>query len=62
MLGHSTETALLKVKMYILDAMDKQRVMYLVLLGLSVAFYAVSHELLLNWLKFQFGITGCAWS
>ena len=60
--GHSTETALLKVKTDILDTMDKQRVTCLVLLDLSAAFNTVSHKLLLNWLKYQFGITGCALS
>ena len=56
--GHSTETALLKVKTDILNAMDKQKVTCLVLLDLNVAFDTVLHELLLNWLKFWFGITG----
>ena len=60
--GHSTETAFLKVKTGTLDAMDKQRVMCLVLLDLSVAFDTILHKLLLNWLKYQFGITGSALS
>ena len=60
--GHSTETALLKVKTDILDAMDKQRVTCLVLLDLSAAFNTVLHKLLLNWLKYCFGITGSALS
>ena len=60
--GHSTELALLKVKTDLLDAMDKQKVTCLVLLHLSAAFDTVSHELLLNWLKFWFGITGSALS
>ena len=60
--GHSTETALLKVKTDILDAMDKPRVTCLVLLDLSTAFDTVSHKLLLNWLKYHFGITGSALS
>ena len=60
--GHSTETALLKVKTDILDAMDKQRVMCLVLLDLSAVFDTVLHDLLLNWLKFWFSITSSALS
>ena len=58
--GHSTETALLKVKTDILDVMDKQRVTCLVLLDLSAAFNTLLHELLLNWLKNWFGINGSA--
>ena len=60
--GHSTESALLKVKTDLIDAMDNQKVTCLVLLDLSVAFDTVSHELLLNQLKFRFGITGSALS
>ena len=60
--GHSTETALLKVKTDILDAMDKQRVTCLIILDLSAAFDTVLHKLLLNWLKYWFGITGSALS
>ena len=50
------------MKTDIRDAMDKQRVTCLLLLDLSVAFSTVSHELLLNQLKFQFSVTGSAWS
>ena len=50
------------MKTDILHAMDIQRVMCLVLLDLSVAFDTVLHKLLLNWLKFQFCITGSALS
>ena len=46
--GHSTETALLKVKDDILAAIDNQEVMCLVLLDLSAAFYTTLHSLLLN--------------
>ena len=53
----STETALLKIKADILDAMDKKEVMCLVMLDLSAAFNTISHELLLKRLKYRFGIT-----
>ena len=55
--AHSTETALLKVKMDILAAIDRKEAMCLILLHLSTAFDMVNHELLLNHLKFRFGIT-----
>ena len=55
--GHSTETALLKVKDDILTAIDNQEVMCLVLLDLSAAFDTVLHLLLLNWLQYRFGFT-----
>ena len=55
--AHSTETALLKVKMDILAAIDMKEGMCLILLDLSAAFDMVNHELLLNCLKFRFGIT-----
>ena len=55
--GHSTETALLKVKDDILAAIDNQEVMCLVLLDLSAAFDTVSHSLLLNRLQYWFGFT-----
>ena len=54
---HTTETALLKVKTDLLNAMDKQRVTCLVLLDLSAALNTVLHKLLLNQLKFWFEIT-----
>ena len=57
---HSTETALLRVKADLLAAMDKQEVTCLVLLDLSAAFDTISHHLLLNHLKFCFGITDMA--
>ena len=50
--GHSTESALLKVKTDLLVAMDKQKVTCLVLLDLSATFDTVSHQLLLNRLQF----------
>ena len=55
--AHSTETTLLKVKMDILAAIDQKDAMCLILLDLSAAFDMVNHEMLLNHLKFRFGIT-----
>ena len=52
----STETALLQVKTDILDAMDRKEVTCLVMLDLSAAFDTISHKLLLNHLKYHFGI------
>ena len=53
--GHLTETAMLKVKTDILDAIDQRKVVCLVLLDLSVAFDTVDHNHLLNCLKYRFG-------
>ena len=55
--AHFTETALLKVKMDILAAIDRKEAMCLILLDLSTAFDMVNHEMLLNGLKFRFGRT-----
>ena len=55
--NHSMETALLKVKCDILDAIDKKEVLCLILLDLCTAFDTVSHAKLLNCLKYRFGIT-----
>ena len=52
---HSMETALLKVKTDILKAMDSREICCLLLLNLSAAFDTISHELLLNRLKYRFG-------
>jgi len=61
--GHSTETALLRVKSDILSAIDNQRAVFLVLLDLSAAFDTIDHDCLLNRLSDIFGITGnvCKW-
>ena len=59
-LGHSTETALLKIQNDILAAMDNQRVTLLVLLDLSAAFDTIDHQVLLNRLYVTYGITGTA--
>ena len=56
--SHSTETALLKIKSDILQMIDNGEVVCMTLLDLSAAFDTVSHELLLNRLKFRFGFGG----
>ena len=55
--AHSTKTALLKVKTDILTPIDRKEAICLILLDLSTAFNMANHELLLNHLKFRFGIT-----
>ena len=54
--GHSMETALLKVKTDLLQAIDCQEVICLILLDLSSAFNTVDHCLLLRRLEVSFGI------
>ena len=56
--GHSTETALLKVKTDFLNIIDDKGVVCLVLLDLSAAFDTVTHDILLNRLQHRFGVTG----
>ena len=58
--NHSTESALLCVRTDILQAMDNQEVTCLILLDLSAAFDTVSHPLLLNRLRYRFGVTDMA--
>ena len=58
--NHSTESALLHVRTDILQAMDNQEVTCLILLDLSAAFDTVSHSLLLNRLRYRFGVTDMA--
>ena len=54
--GHSTETAPLRVKTDLLQAIDRQEVVCLILLDLSSAFSTVNHCLLLQRLEVSFGI------
>ena len=56
--GHSTKTALLRVKSDILNAIDDRRGVFLVLLDLSAAFDTTDHNILLNRLSYDFGISG----
>ena len=55
---HSMETALLKVKTDIIQALDNQEVACLILLDLSVVFDTIDHDILLNRLKSRFAVTG----
>lgn len=54
----STETALLKVQDHIIRSLDKGRGVILLLLDLSAAFDTVSHELLIDTLQNDIGVTG----
>jgi hypothetical protein len=56
--GHSTETALLRVKSDILNAVDDRQAVFLVLLDLSAAFDTIDHNIMLNRLSNDFGISG----
>ena len=53
----STETALLRVKSDILEAINKKEIMCLIMLNLSAAFDSLEHSLILTHLKYHFGIT-----
>ena len=57
---HSTETALLKVKIGILMNMENQKITLLLLVDLSAAFDTVDHLILLDRFQFDFGISGSA--
>ena len=56
--NHLIETALLKVKTDILNAMQNKQDTYIILLDLSAAFDMISHSKLINRLKFRFGLDG----
>ena len=55
--GHSTETALLRIKNDIDAALDRKSMVILVMLDLSSAFDTIEHEVLLTRLEHPFGIT-----
>ena len=58
--SHSTETALLKVKTDIIQALDNQEVACLILLDLSAVFDTIDHDILLNRLKSRLAVNGVA--
>ena len=58
--GHSTETALLRVHNDILRAIDNRRAVFLVMLDLSAAFDTLDHNVMLQCFHDRFGITGTA--
>jgi len=57
---HSTETALLKICNDALIAADRGMVTLVVLLDYSAAFDTVDHRVILDVLKYRFGLTGSA--
>ena len=60
--GHSTETAVVRVQNDILEAIDGGKCVFLVLLDLLAAFDTVFHEILLDRLSTDLGISGSALS
>jgi hypothetical protein len=56
----STETALLSVRSDILDAVDRQKIVFLVMLDLSAAFDTIDHTILLRRMNQSFGISKTA--
>ena len=54
--GHSTETALLRVKNDLLLALDERKDVALIMLDLSAAFDTIDHTILLDRLQYSFGI------
>ena len=55
---HSTETTLIKVREDIISAIDNKEIIFLLLLDLNAAFDTISTEIVLQRLKFRFGIIG----
>ena len=56
--GHSTETALLKVSSDILCELDKNRMVLLVMLALTVAFDTINHNTLFHRFETGLGVNG----
>ena len=57
---HNVESALIRVHSDILQAMDRQRVVVLVLLDISAAFDTIDHRVLLHRLSHDLGVAGTA--
>jgi len=55
--GHSTETALLRLKNDMLMAIDGRKAVVLVLLDLSTTFDAIDHEIMCSRLKRLLGLS-----
>ena len=58
--SHSTETAMLHVSSCIVTAVDRDKLVALILLDLSAAFDAVDHHILFERMRRSFGITDTA--
>ena len=58
--AHSSETALLHVKYYIMTSLHKQQGVFVVLLDLSAAFDTVEHSVLVKRMANETGLTGTA--
>ena len=56
--GHTTETALLRVHLDIMNAVDQKKGVFLVLFDLSSAFDTVDHYILLDFLRDHIGLDG----
>ena len=61
-MGHSTESALLRVHNDVLCALDEGKCVMLVLLDLSAVFDTVDHGILLSRLSKSFGVKGSAYT
>ena len=58
--GRSTETALMKIVDDILGHIDVGSIVALLILDFSVAFDMIDHNLLVERLRVEFGVTGAA--
>ncbi|KXJ24833.1 putative RNA-directed DNA polymerase from transposon BS [Exaiptasia diaphana] len=57
---HSCETALLRISDDILQSLDRRQCVAMLFLDLSAAFDTVDHSILLNRLRYKFGVSGSA--
>ncbi|KXJ07191.1 putative RNA-directed DNA polymerase from transposon BS [Exaiptasia diaphana] len=57
---HSCETALLRISDDILQSLDRRQCVAILFLDLSAAFDTVDHSILLNRLRYKFGVSGSA--